>query len=121
MSAEEDAEPNAQRGDTSSPESVHGGRESRPLTADELRDLEAPQYRIRPNLSTDDPHWRTKAYASLVLAAAAGIGAWSTHGSARLILALTAAILLLPAVSLASMTTLAALLKRLEQGRREDA
>jgi hypothetical protein len=48
-------------------------------------------------------------------------GARRTHGPARLILALAAAALLLPSISLASMIALGLLLKRLGRERSQDA
>ncbi len=88
---------------------------SRPLSADELQDSQSPEFHILAGLSTDDPHWRMTSALSVLLAGAAGTGARRADGPARLILALAAVVLLLPAISLAAMIALALLLKRLER------
>jgi hypothetical protein len=58
---------------------------------------------------------------SPLLGAIAGAGARRANGSARLILALTALVLLLPAISLASMIGIALLLKRLDREQAKNA
>jgi hypothetical protein len=91
------------------------------MSADELQQPQPPQFHIIASLSTDEPHWRRNTLVWGLLAAAAGAGARRTHGPARLILALAAITLLLPVISLASMTALALLLKRLEREPDQDA
>jgi hypothetical protein len=88
---------------------------SRPPSADELQGSRPSEFHIIVGLSTDDPHWRTTTVVSVLLAGAAGTGARRADGPARLILALAAIVLLLPAISLTAMIALALLLKRLER------
>jgi hypothetical protein len=93
----------------------------RATSTNETQDPQPPEFHIVASLSTDDPHWRRTTILSVLLATAAGGGARRTHGPARLILALAAAALLLPSISLASMIALGLLLKRLGRERSQDA
>ena len=93
---------------------------SRPPNADELQDSQAPEFHIIAGLSTDDPHWRRTTVVSVLLAGAAGAGAWRADGPARVVLALAAIVLLLPTISLAAMIALALLLKRLDREPAQD-
>jgi hypothetical protein len=93
---------------------------SRPLSADELRDSQSPEFHVVAGLSTDDPHWRITTVVSVLLASAAAAGARRADGPARFVLALAAIVLLLPAISLAAMIALALLLKRLDREPAQD-
>jgi hypothetical protein len=83
--------------------------------------MEAPEFHVIAGLSTDDPHWRRTTVISVLLGAVAGAGARRANGPARPILALTALVLLLPAISLAAMIGIALLLKRLDREPAENA
>jgi hypothetical protein len=85
------------------------------------QDPNSREFHIVANLSTDDPHWRGVTVASAFLGSATALWARRTSGPARLILTLLAAVLSLPALSLASMIGLALLLQRLERKHRDDA
>jgi hypothetical protein len=85
------------------------------------QDPNSREFHIVGNLSTDDPHWRGVTVASALLGSATALWARRTSGPARLILTVLAAVLSLPALSLASMIGLALLLQRLERKHRDDA
>ena len=90
------------------------------MIADESGD-EAPEFHIIAGLSTDDPRWQRTTVISLLLGGVAGAGARRANGSARPILAPVALVLLLPAISLASMIGIQLLLKRLDREQAENA
>ena len=82
------------------------------------QDPDSREFHIVANLSTDDPHWREVTLASAFLGSATALWARRTTGPARLILTLLAAVLSLPALSLAAMVGIALLLQRLERKHR---
>jgi hypothetical protein len=92
------------------------------MSADELDDSQPPQlsFHVIAGLSTDEQHWRRNTVVSVVLAIAAAAGARRAHGPARVVLAVAAIVLLLPAISLAAMIGLALLVKRLDRGPAQD-
>jgi hypothetical protein len=93
---------------------------SRPPSTDELQDPQPPEFHVIAGLSTDDPHWRRTTVASVLLAAATGTAARRADGPARVVLALAAIVLLLPAISVTAMIALALLLKRLDREPAQD-
>jgi hypothetical protein len=78
----------------------------------QFRDSQSLQFHIIAGLSTDDPHWRMTTVVSVLLGSAAGAWARRADGPARLVLALAAIVLLLPALSLAAMIAIALWLRR---------
>jgi hypothetical protein len=85
----------------------------------DAHDSDSREFHIVANLSTDDAHWREVTLASVFLGSATALWARRTTGPARLILTLLAAVLSLPALSLASMVGIALLLQRLERKHRD--
>jgi hypothetical protein len=85
------------------------------------QDPNSREFHIVANLSTDDPHWREVTVVSALLGSATAVWARRTTGPARLILTVLAAVLSLPALSLAAMVGLALLVQRLERKQRDDA
>jgi hypothetical protein len=86
-------------------------------SADRLRDQPPglSGFRIRSNLSTDDPHWRRTTVISALLTATAATGARHTRGRRRRGLAIAAVVFSLPALSLALMVSVAAALRHLDR------